>query len=308
MKTIFTTVIFLLFPLSELHSQADTLADVFPLSVGNEWAYHYNAKQGDNSDIYYGDSGIASYRIVDKIVEDDSTRWQFIRYRNVTHYRDDFFNHSPDTSYLIVDTSAFEIIESHTGRHRLYRTEHEYDIWDSAFPWSYMLDDSSVIFRYCFTDSLGEKHFETKSDSVLSLQVYQLSFRKNLGLIRSSGWMHPFLPGIYTMSEHTLVNAILTSAEKAEDVDIPNTIQLSQNYPNPFNPLTVIGYQLSVESRVVLKIYNLLGQEVITLIDDSQTPGEYAVSWDASYLPGGVYWYRLSTEHSSLTRSAILLK
>ncbi len=75
-------------------------------------------------------------------------------------------------------------------------------------------------------------------------------------------------------------------------IDVPSTLTLSQNYPNPFNPATVISYQLSVFSRVSLRIYDILGREVATLVNGEQPPGVYKVEWKAA-ISSGVYFYRL---------------
>ena len=77
---------------------------------------------------------------------------------------------------------------------------------------------------------------------------------------------------------------------------IPSEFQLSQNYPNPFNPSTVIRYSLPYTSKVVLKIYNSLGQEVMTLKNETNTAGIYEVQFKSSNLSSGVYFYRLNAE------------
>lgn len=78
------------------------------------------------------------------------------------------------------------------------------------------------------------------------------------------------------------------------DSEIPSGYTLDQNYPNPFNPITVISYQLPVNSLVTLKIFNMLGQEVATLVDHQMMDyGVQEVEFDASALPSGVYFYRL---------------
>jgi subtilisin family serine protease len=75
---------------------------------------------------------------------------------------------------------------------------------------------------------------------------------------------------------------------------VPESYALLQNYPNPFNPLTVIRYSLPVNSIVSLRIYNLLGQEVATLVDGRREAGWYNATWNGEQFPSGVYFYRLT--------------
>ncbi len=74
----------------------------------------------------------------------------------------------------------------------------------------------------------------------------------------------------------------------------PETFELFQNYPNPFNPTTVISYQLSVASKVSLRVYNMIGQEVATLVDGEQTAGYHQETLDAHSVASGIYVYQLS--------------
>jgi len=90
--------------------------------------------------------------------------------------------------------------------------------------------------------------------------------------------------------------------------NIPDGFKLNQNYPNPFNPSTVISYQLAVSSFTSLKVYNLLGKEVATLVNQKQNAGTYEVDFDGSNLPSGVYFYKLENTNSSDTKRMILLK
>jgi hypothetical protein len=75
--------------------------------------------------------------------------------------------------------------------------------------------------------------------------------------------------------------------------DIPQKFELYQNYPNPFNPMTMINYQLSINSDVDLSVYNLLGQRIATLVSENQSAGQHSVQWDASGFSSGVYYYIL---------------
>ena len=90
--------------------------------------------------------------------------------------------------------------------------------------------------------------------------------------------------------------------------EIPASFSLLQNYPNPFNPRTVISFQLSVVSDVSLKVYDIQGREVQTLVNERLQPGKYETSFDGSGLNSGVYFYRLTTDGFSETKRMILLK
>jgi len=89
---------------------------------------------------------------------------------------------------------------------------------------------------------------------------------------------------------------------------IPEKFILKQNYPNPFNPTTNIKYSITKSGLVTLKIYNVLGQEVATLVNQDQRPGNYVVDFNASNLASGVYMYRLESGNYSLTKKMVLLK
>ena len=86
---------------------------------------------------------------------------------------------------------------------------------------------------------------------------------------------------------------IVTSRD-GPPIGVPSAFRLEQNYPNPFNPSTTIRYELSSRTDVVLKIFDLLGQEVATLVDEEKSAGRYEVSWDAGRIASGMYFYRLS--------------
>ena len=89
---------------------------------------------------------------------------------------------------------------------------------------------------------------------------------------------------------------------------IPSDFRLDQNYPNPFNPSTVIRYQLPAESRVTLKIFNLLGQEIETLVNDLLPAGTHEATWEAEGSASGVYFYQLQAGAFFDTKKLLLLK
>jgi hypothetical protein len=90
--------------------------------------------------------------------------------------------------------------------------------------------------------------------------------------------------------------------------DVPADVYLFQNYPNPFNPSTAIGFQVTAYSHVRLSVYDLLGREVATLVNEVKQPGTYEVTWDAGGFSSGVYLYRLQAGGFVETRKLLLIR
>jgi hypothetical protein len=99
---------------------------------------------------------------------------------------------------------------------------------------------------------------------------------------------------------------IYTSDE--DQKEIPKETELKQNYPNPFNPITNLNYSISETGNTKLVVYNVLGQEVATLINAIKSPGNYSLSFNASDLSSGIYIYQLKTPHKTITKRMMLIK
>jgi hypothetical protein len=105
----------------------------------------------------------------------------------------------------------------------------------------------------------------------------------------------------------TLERGVVTSIND-DDTQIAGSFELEQNYPNPFNPTTNISYEIPESGDVSLKVFNMLGQQVATLVNNQQGAGSYTVDFDASNLSSGMYIYRLETAGQSITRKMMLIK
>lgn len=88
----------------------------------------------------------------------------------------------------------------------------------------------------------------------------------------------------------------------------PEVFTLEQNYPNPFNPTTTISYSVNTTGPVSLEVYNLMGQKVAQLVNETKNAGSYNVNWDASQMASGIYIYRLNMAGQTLTRKMTLIK
>lgn len=97
-------------------------------------------------------------------------------------------------------------------------------------------------------------------------------------------------------------------AGRGTGVVIPTEYSLSNNYPNPFNPSTVIKYELPLNNMVSLKIYDILGREVKTLVNEIQNAGSYSVVFNGSTLASGVYIYTLRSGNFSATKKMMVVK
>jgi len=114
---------------------------------------------------------------------------------------------------------------------------------------------------------------------------------------------------IYSLTKVPLRGSLSSPTSVSQNSsDIPKNYGISQNYPNPFNPTTVINYQLPISSFVTLKVYDILGKEVATLISARKNAGYYNTTFNGAHLPTGVYFYRLHAGSYTQTKKIVLLK
>jgi hypothetical protein len=104
------------------------------------------------------------------------------------------------------------------------------------------------------------------------------------------------------------LTGVSTGLMEKEEASLPTQFHLQQNYPNPFNPITNIEFSLPEAVEVNLKVLNILGEEVATLVSEQLGAGQYTYEWDASSFPSGLYLYRLSAGSFVETKKMVLIK
>ncbi len=142
--------------------------------------------------------------------------------------------------------------------------------------------------------SLGDKEFLFMTREGIFIDIMVPSSQPDSGNVAINKMM------VLVSSSFTDVKVIKTEA--------PSEYSLSQNYPNPFNPATTISYQVPAYSHVTIKVYNMLGKELGTIVDENKLQGNYTVNYNAGSLSSGIYFYRMQAGNFISTKKIILLK
>jgi hypothetical protein len=310
-------------------AQQDSLADVFPLAVGNRWTYHYDMFLIEAPiDLVTVDTGFVTIRIRSQWQAADSTTWLVEQTRNLIR-RQGYYGEPWIITFPVQDSSTFELIERQEGQHQLYRNMPWYSNVADVIPFTRLHTDTTTILRYRRDDSTGNVTILSRPPFNLRPQSL-FTFRQGIGNVRYQYVGGPFTGEVYRI-DHQLVNSVITAVIVVQAEHIPDESLLHQNYPNPFsarggsafggNPTTAIAYSLSSQSSdgdernvetvwsyVTLKVYDILGREVTTLVHEKKPPGNYEVRFDAAGLPSGVYFYRLTSGPFTQTRKLLLLR
>jgi lysyl endopeptidase len=188
-----------------------------------------------------------------------------------------------------------------------------------TFNWSSSTADPSVIYlfkikkiglnpEFTFTGN-NDGH-----DSAISMRKsFMDSLAVTMGLTGDSvrcTWRAAATNGLDTVLTGTFTVNIRRETVGINQIssNVPDKFNLYNNYPNPFNPKTVIKFDISKSELVKLEIYNMLGEEVTTLVNQNLTPGSYSIDFDATGLSSGMYFYRIEAQDFSMTKRMVLVK
>jgi hypothetical protein len=163
-----------------------------------------------------------------------------------------------------------------------------------------------------FTSNLNEKseyplYIQSESSPIKICWNIKSEDTRSFIIRDESGKIYPLNKnGSFILNGETSEIRMLTIA--STPVQIPSDFVLQQNYPNPFNPTTKLKYGIPNNGYVNIKVYNILGNEVATLVDGNKDAGFYTVDFDASHLPSGLYFYKMKTEKFTAIKKMMLLR
>ena len=270
----------------------DTITAFFPLNVGNKWTYYVKY---DNGNIGYAE------RKISKILS-NNFREVSVTYSLGTSTNKEYWLYQNNKLYISttpnIDASVCCYNTSLMGDEYVYRLSSLY-----PNPWGiyHRLGwDRNYIFN---NKEYSAQFLELRQEQSSPFSYYTTS--NNLGLVELY-----FRYGDNPRTE-TLIELILTDVDTKSDQTSIN-YSLSQNYPNPFNPTTMIKYSVVKSANVSLKVYDVLGNEVTTLVNEEKQPGSYEVEFQSTngspQLASGIYFYQLRAGDFIQTKKMLLLR
>ncbi|MBT8378955.1 MAG: T9SS type A sorting domain-containing protein [Ignavibacteria bacterium] len=192
-----------------------------------------------------------------------------------------------------------------------------------------LAENDSVKIEFVDNNNARLISYGTAKDYEIGLEyasATQLQLFGNNGIQLSANTTHTFVPAwpnlygnlltiLVDVGNNGTIDDTLHIENQITDIEddhslmlIPDEYRLDQNYPNPFNNSTVIKYAIPQEGLVTLKIYNAIGEEVATLLNETKQAGNYTATFDATNLTSGIYLYRLQSGEFIETKKMILLK
>jgi photosystem II stability/assembly factor-like uncharacterized protein len=160
--------------------------------------------------------------------------------------------------------------------------------------WVLRWDSYSTVDSILYTTDGGENWITQSVESSVLKSIYFID--------EYNGW----IVGDSGVVFHTTTGGVVSV--EGETNSIPNNFNLTQNYPNPFNPSTKIKYSIPQTSNVLIKVFDILSNEIETLVNDEKQTGTYELTWNATNLPSGVYFYRLKAGDFVETKKMVLLR
>ena len=196
-----------------------------------------------------------------------------------------------NTGYLTINRMGYnsELCKTNDGGNNWFAIDTMLN-WYTNF--HFLNKDTGWIIGYI---SGGQEYIKRTYDGGQSWEQQPIYVSGNLWKTffanSDDGWLIEWTYASGSKIHHTTNGGIM--GVKLISTNTPDEFRLLQNFPNPFNPTTTIRYDIKTKGNVELKVFDLLGREITTLVNESQTPGTYEVVFDASTMPSGVYYYKM---------------
>jgi photosystem II stability/assembly factor-like uncharacterized protein len=278
----------------------DTNAATFPLSIGNKWFYSDDKDRRNTIVREVTDTTAIGDRIVWATYKyADSTRnkktleyWQF---KDGNLYND-YYEHTSSGSVPVFISSLTKDSSTSALQTDYYwnlTTANYFSNYYSCQTWIGYYHSMSVYYYdvYVYAPGIGISEYTYYTGSLYPyLAYYEYKLR---GYIKD---------GVLIGQSESSVLSV------KEPSSISMRYQLDQNYPNPFNPMTTIAFSLPSKSFVSLKVFDVMGREVSTVVSEEMAAGNYTRQWNAAGFPSGVYFYRMQAGTYAATKHLVLLK
>ena len=284
--------IFIVFSSGILYPQSDSVFAYFPTHVGNIWQYKV-------THIVYGpNQDTTTYYLLTE-VERDTVLPNGYQYRVL-------INSDSTTSYYNIDSTTACVYSYNYDSSRgiiidsLRCSEGD---WFGENYYCAFIDTTTVLNYNTWLMGIVKYSPDITSNHTLAMDIGIVYLYRYETYIWGQEWISELLYAKVNGVEYgELVNSLRTISNE------PIDFYLSQNYPNPFNPSTKINYSVPEYGLVTIKVYDVLGYEVATLVNKEQVAGSYEVDFNAARLSSGIYFYKLQSGSFIETKKMILLK
>lgn len=303
MKCFFIYFIMTISTFAQISLPRALLDTIPPFEIGNMWLF-------DMHD--WHNNGSRSYEITKEIVGTDSANNFVVRVKEYDNNQ--IINDT--TEYWIWQDSSYSESSSvfYTEGSILYKIGLENYFINGGYYTEEYTNITDTIFSIITEGSIFDYYVEYTPSYTLG---YRTQFGLKVGLYEyrfrmtgEGGWF------VYTDGELAgiKINGIIYGDSThlitgvTDPIEVTSSFDLFQNYPNPFNPITTINYSVPKPSYVTIKVYNALGKEIMILVDEDKSIGNYSINFNATYLSSGIYFYQMKTAEFIETKKMLLLK
>ncbi|MBK8981123.1 MAG: T9SS type A sorting domain-containing protein [Ignavibacteria bacterium] len=297
-------ILFIFFYSNQLKAVDTSAIKYFPLSVGNYYSYLVTDRSGSNVNYYMSRGEITKDTMIGNK-----------KYFFLSNFPYHYYN-----KWVRLDSSTGSLYQYDTSNSCPFY-QYEWLLDSFAVRLNDTLGNCSIPFTCADTSDVTIfNNYQTKNKTfryfILGGQSGPLSarsFAKDFGLT-SYGEGYTFGSVLYQLKGCRINGVIYGDTNSVIGItnlglEIPASFKLYQNYPNPFNPETKIRFDVSKFSKVSLTVYDILGNEIETLVNENLAEGSYEAGWNGSGLPSGLYFYRMSINGEiTVTRKMMLVK